>query len=207
MLVAAPASAVLESIRNGEIDVALTNSPQAEEPLARESLVHDRRAIAGGEFVLVGPVARARGKAPPAGHSGVEALARFREQASAAPDGLLFLSPGDGSGLHLAEQALWRAAQIEPVPPWYVKADDRGSFAGQVRARNAVALVERGAWAVDGGAPLGVLVDGDPLLRESIHAMRAFRVTHPAGRIFVAWIAGPRGRAVAASHRGYVAPA
>ena len=73
----------------------------------------------------------------------------------------------------------------------------------QVRARGAYAVVERGAWAAAGGAPLVVLADGDPLLAESVHAMRSFRVSHPAGKIFVAWIAGGRGRAVVAAPPGY----
>ena len=47
------------------------------------------------------------------------------------------------------------------------------------------------------------LAEGDPLLAESVHAMRSFRVSHPAGKIFIAWIGGGRGRAVVASHRGY----
>jgi tungstate transport system substrate-binding protein len=49
-------------------------------------------------------------------------------------------------------------------------------------------------------------VEGDPLMAVEVHAMRGFRVAHPAGKIFVAWIAGPKGRAVVASQRGYGAP-
>ena len=49
-------------------------------------------------------------------------------------------------------------------------------------------------------------MQGDPLLRESVHAMRGFRVNHPAGKIFVAWVAGPQGRRVVAAQRGYRAP-
>ncbi|HZW72014.1 MAG TPA: hypothetical protein VFF43_00645, partial [Caldimonas sp.] len=56
---------------------------------------------------------------------------------------------------------------------------------------------------VHGGAPAAILVEGDPLLVESVHAMRAFRVQHPAGKIFVSWIAGGHGRAVVARHGGY----
>ena len=57
-----------------------------------------------------------------------------------------------------------------------------------------------------GGAPLAIVVEGDPMLAESVHAMRSFRATHPAGKIFVAWIAGGRGRAIVAAQRGYRAP-
>ena len=205
-LVAGPVLAVLDALKDGELDAALTNAPQAEAALDRQGLVHDRRAIAASEFVIVGPAPRVRGKAPAAGRSGVEAQTRIRDLASSAPDGLVFLSPGDGSGTHIAEQALWRAAGIEPLAPWYASAAAAPGFVAQVRARAAYALVERGAWSAAGGAPLAVLVEGDPELVETVHAMRPFRITHPAGRIFVAWIAGGRGHAVVAAHRGYRLP-
>jgi tungstate transport system substrate-binding protein len=51
-----------------------------------------------------------------------------------------------------------------------------------------------------------VRVEGDAQLAEQVHAMRSFRVNHPAGKIFVAWIAGPKGRRVTAAQRGYRAP-
>jgi tungstate transport system substrate-binding protein len=205
-IVPGAALAVLEAVKEGEIDAALTNVPDAEARLEVQGLIHDRRAIAAGEFVVVGPAPmRGRGKPPPFAPSGVAALSRIRDLA-AAPEGLAFLSPGDGSGTHVREQALWRAAGIAPATPWYVAADAKTSFAAQVRARGAYALVERGAWEAQGGAPLAVLVDGDPTLAETVHAMRSFRITHPAGKIFVAWIAGGHGRAVVARHRGYRQP-
>ena len=105
--------------------------------------------------------------------------------------------------MHVAEQALWRVARIAPAAPWYVSAERSPNFSAQVRARGAYALVERAAWSVHGGAPAAILVEGDPLLVESVHAMRAFRVQHPAGKIFVSWIAGGHGRAVVARHGGY----
>jgi tungstate transport system substrate-binding protein len=204
LLVPGPALAVLEAARNGEIDAALVNAPAAEDVLEQQGLVHDRRPIAASEFIVVGPApAGVRGRLPPPGRSGVEALERLRAQAAADPASLVFLSANDGSGVHVAEQALWRAARIEPVAPWYVAAPTGQSFTAQVRARGAYALVERGAWVAGGGAPLVVVAEGDPLLAESVHAMRSFRVSHPAAKIFVNWIAGGRGRAVAAKHAGY----
>jgi tungstate transport system substrate-binding protein len=205
-LVPGPALAVLEAVQNGEVDAALTNAPDAEELIDRQGLVHDRQPIAAGEFILVGPAPAGRGRAALAGHSGVDALAHIRDLAAAAPGSLIFLSAGDGSGLHVVEQALWRAARIEPLRPWYVAASPGRDFVAQVRAQGAWALVERGAWAALGGAPQAVVAEGDPHLTEAVHVMRSFRVSHPAGKIFVAWIAGGRGRAVVASHRGYRPP-
>jgi tungstate transport system substrate-binding protein len=206
-LVAGPALAVLDAVTNGEVDVALLNAPEAEGRIADQSLVHDRRLIARGEFVLVGPVPRGRGRPAAPGRSGAEALARIRELAAGAPQAAVFLSAGGGSGVHLAEQALWRAARIEPVAPWYVTADPTRSFVAQVRERGAYALVERGAWAAQGGGPLAIVVEGDPALAEQVHAMRSFRVSHPAGKMFMNWIGGGRGRAVVTSRPGYRAAA
>jgi tungstate transport system substrate-binding protein len=74
------------------------------------------------------------------------------------------------------------------------------------RQGGAYSIVERGVWDAAGGAPLAVLVEGDPLLAIGVHAMRSFRVSHPAGKIFLNWLAGPKGRHVVAAQRGYLAP-
>jgi tungstate transport system substrate-binding protein len=204
-LVAGPALAILDAVREGEVDAALTNAPDAEASLDKQGLVHDRRPVAAGEFIVVGPAPApaGRGKAPPPGHSGVDALARIQEQVAAEPGSLVFLSAGDGSGTHIAEQALWRSAHIDPAAPWYSIADRHDDFVAQVRARRAYAVVERGAWAAAGGAPLTVVAEGDAMLVELVHVMRSFRITHPAGKIFVSWIAGGRGRALVARQHGY----
>ena len=205
-LVGAPALPLLEGLDRGEFEAALTNTPDAEAKLERDGLAHDRHAIAAGEFVLVGPAPRGREK-DPAAIAGLmnaaEALIQVRSAALALPGAVTFLSAGDGSGTHAMEQALWRSARLGPTAPWYVSADAGSSLVTQARARGAYALIEQGAWAVHGGAPLAVLVEGDPALIEPVHVMRAFRIKHPAGKIFVAWIAGPKGRRVVAAHRSY----
>lgn len=203
-VVGGAALAVLDALRDGELDAALLNIPAAEGVLDGQGLVHDRRAIAAGEFAIVGPAPRGR-PVPPSG-AAVALLARLHERAQAEPGSVTFLSASDGSGGHVAEQALWRAARIEPVAPWYAAADPGHGLIAQARRRGAYALVERGAWARLGGAPLVVLAAGDPRLLETVHAMRSFRIAHPAGKIFIAWIAGRRGRAVVAALPGYRAP-
>jgi len=210
-LVRMPALPLLEALERGELDVGITNAVDAEQRLDKQGLVHDRQAIADGEFVIVGPPAR--GKTPdPAGIAGTRdaaaAMAKIRDAALAsAPGDVTFVSAGDGSGTHTAEQAAWRAAKIAPAAPWYLNAGSTAALPALARSRNAYALVERGAWASAGGAPLAVLVEGDPLLAEPVHVMRSFRINHPAGKIFVTWISGPKGRRIVASQRAYRAPA
>ena len=205
-LVAAPALRLLEGLARGEFDAALANVPDAETKLENQGFAHDRHAIAAGEFVIVGPAPRGKDKDPAAAiglKNAAQALIQIRKGALAKPGAITFLSAGDGSGTHALEQTLWRSAKLGPAPPWYVAADAGSGLIAQARARGAYALVERGAWAAQGGAPLALLVEGDPALAEAVHVMRAFRVSHPAGRIFVAWIAGPKGRRVVAAQRAY----
>lgn len=212
-LTAGAALPLLDALERGEFDAALTNAPEAELKLDRQGLVHDRHAIALGSLVLVGPAPKKLPKKKvepdPAGVAGLkdigEALVKLRDAALAAPGAVRFVSGGDGSGQHAAEQALWRTAQVAPAAPWYATVDPTRLVA-TARAESAYALVDRGVWAARGGAPLAVLVEGDDRLAVPVHVMRSFRVNHPAAKIFVAWIAGPKGRRVVAGVRGYRTP-
>ena len=205
-LVPGVALPLLDALERGELDATLTNAPEAEAKLDKQGLAHDRQAIAGGEFVIVGPAVRGKAEDVLGAALIRDAVAALKRLMVAAPDSFSFLSAGDGSGVHVAEQAMWRAAGMAPVAPWYVTLKPGENLVAQARARGAFALVERGAWLAQGGAPLAVRVEGDARLAEQVHAMRAFRVNHPAGKIFVAWIAGPKGRRVTAAQRGYRAP-
>ena len=209
LVVAKPALALLGALERGEVDAGLCNAPDAETKLEQQGLVHDRQPVARADFVIVGPGGRGK-SGDPARIGGVrdsaQALQRLRDAALAAPGTITFLSANDGSGAHVAEQALWRAAKVAPEAPWFAAAEPGGGVIRQARARSAYALVERGAWAAQGGAPLAVLVEGDPALAEQVHVMRSFRVSHPAGKLFVAWVAGPKGHRFVAAVRGYRAP-
>lgn len=207
-LVPGPALPLLDALERGELDATLTNAPDAELKLDRQGLAHDRRAVAIAELVLVGPAPKGKVRDPAelAGGRDIAGALQRLAAAAATTDTLHFLSAGDGSGTHAAEQSLWRAARLAPAPPWYVSADKGAGLIAQARARGSYALVERGSWLAQGGAPLAVLVEGDPLLELPVHVMRAFRVNHPAGKIFVGWITGPKGARVVGAHRGYRAP-
>ena len=195
-LVRGPATALLEALERGEHDVALTNVPGIETELDRQGLVHDRRPIAVEEFVLIGP--SLLGKALAAPHDVVTALSRLAE--AGAP----FLTRADGSGAHLAEQALWRTAKVAPAAPWYAKAADATPLLAQAAARKACALLDRGAWLKQGApAGYGALVEGDPRLLVDVHVMRSFRVNHPGAKLFVNWVSGRQGRRIVAGARGY----
>lgn len=195
-LVPGPATAVLQALERGEHDAALTNAPALEQALTSQGLAHDRRAVASTALVLVGPEALAGPLA--AGADIALALSRLA-QAQAA-----FVTPGDGSGTHLAEQALWRAARVAPAAPWYRTSAD--ALPEAVR-RSACTLVERGAWlAHRPAAGYRVLVEGDPRMAMAVHVMQTFRGHHPGAALFERWITGPAGRRVVGATAGYRAP-
>jgi tungstate transport system substrate-binding protein len=195
-LTSGPALDMLEATELGDADAALTNASWLEAHLEKQGLVHDRRPIATGSLLLVGPAALA--KALDAKRDIVLALQRLSQ--AQVP----FISGIPGSGSQLAEQALWRAAEVQPDPVWYFSPTADATMLTQAKDKQACMLVEAGAWmAQGGGSGYAVLVDGDTKLSMPVHVMRSFRVNHPAGKLFVNWIAGGRGRRVVTGQRGY----
>ena len=197
-LVRGPATALLEALERGEHDAAMTNAPKVEIELEKQGLVHDRHMLGRGEVVIVGPLALSK----PLGAPRDAALALSRLAQAQVP----FLSRGDGSGTHLAEIDLWSAAKVQPAKPWYATAAAGKPLLAQAVEQQACAVVERGAWlARRAGKGFGILVEGDPRMQLEMHVMRTFRAErqHPAGKLFVAWVTGPKGRRLVAAHRGY----
>jgi tungstate transport system substrate-binding protein len=92
---------------------------------------------------------------------------------------------------------------LAPAPPWYLSNAGSANLIQRARQESAYALVEHGAWAAHGGAPLAVLVQGDTAMRAPVHVMRGFRANHPAAKLFSAWVTGPEGRRIVGAQRGY----
>lgn len=203
---------LLPVLERGELDVALTNSPDTEAALERKGLVHDRRRVALTDHVLVGPApVRATKKTPasgdPAGVAGgrdigaaLAGIARAGSEGTAA-----FIATGEPSGTRALEQAAWKLAGPLPIGAWLRTAGPGPLAALQTaRASGAYALVERGVWLAHGGGGLALLAEDPARLATPYHVMRPFRSQHPAAKLAVAWLAGPNGqRAVAGFGRGY----
>lgn len=209
-----PSGLLLPQLERGELDAALSLAPDLEAALLRQNLIHDRRPIAQTALLLVGPAPkRVTRKEPavsdPAGIAGETDIARALALLAAAGQRgeAIYIAPGEPSGVRLIEQALWKAAGPQPIGPW-LRSSAEGPAALLARAAEAdgYALIERGTWAALGARHpnLAVLVSADPRQIVTSHIMRSFRVNHPAGKLAVAWLAGPRGqRVVAAFGRGY----
>lgn len=199
-LVPGLSATLLDTLERGEIDAAMTNVPELELKLEKQGLAHDRRMVATGDFVLIGPLEGVGKKAKdPVGIAKEPdiafALARIADAKAR------FIGAPVGSGAHVGSLALWRAAKVSPVAPWFV--ESKGDPLQQAIAENAYALVERGVWVARGRKPLAILVEGDARMANEVHVMRSFRVNHPAAKLFGQWVTGPQGRRVAASLRGW----
>ena len=138
---------------------------------------------------------------------GRDAVAAFAQIAAAGQQGAAqFVAPVDRSGAWFKQGALWKGAALSPQGTWYVKsAAGMGETLAQANAQGAYVLVDRGTWTASRQRDrLAVLVEGDERLADSYHAMRSFRVNHPAGKLFMDWLTGPLGRrAVAGTPGGY----
>ena len=190
---------VLEATELGETDVVLSNAPWLDSQIEKQGLLHDRHLITMGSLVLVGPTALAK---PLDARSDI-ALALQRLADLKNP----FVGPALGSGTQLAEPALWRAAGVVPNTDWYQSTADDASMLAQAAELQACFLMELGVWLAQPKVKgYGILVDGDARLSIPVHVLRSFRVNHPAGKLLVKWLAGPRGRNLAAGMRGYRSP-
>ena len=190
---------VLEATELGETDVVLSNAPLLDSQIEKQGLLHDRHLITMGSLVLIGPTVLA--KPLDARNDVVLALQRLADVKNP------FIGSAPGSGTQLAEPALWRAAGVVPNKDWYESGVDDASMLSQATALKACFLMELGVWLnqpkVKG---YGILVDGDARLSIPVHVLRSFRVNHPAGKLLVSWLAGPRGKRLASGMRGYSAP-
>lgn len=194
---------LLEALERGEIDASMTNAPDQEKQLEKQGLAADRRQVAIGDYVLVGPLEGTGKKAKdPAGVAGERDVAVALSKIAAGQ--FRFIGAPSGSGGHLAALALWRAAQVTPTAAWHF--ESKGNPLEQAFAENAYTLVERGLWLAKGRKPLAILCENDPRMQTAVHMMRSFRVSHPATKLFSQWLESPAGRRVTGSARGWRAP-
>ncbi|OGO19513.1 MAG: hypothetical protein A2144_08415 [Chloroflexi bacterium RBG_16_50_9] len=117
--------AALNQGRNGNVDAVIVHDPDQEKKFVDEGFGINRRAFAYNFFMMAGPAA------DPAGIKGLEPADAFKKIADGGrkdPNNIKFVSRGDSSGTHGAEQRLWAnagytyATDIQKSGPWYIEA-------------------------------------------------------------------------------------
>jgi tungstate transport system substrate-binding protein len=165
-VIAVGSGQAMELGRRGEADILILHDPGGEERFVADGFGVDRRALMHNEFVLVGPAE------DPAGIRGRDVVTAFRRIAAAqAP----FVSRGDRSGTHVKELALWAQAGRMPGGRWY-RESGQGMGATLVIASEleAYTLTDVATFLAHRLPPaLEILVEGDAILRNPYHVVRA----------------------------------
>lgn len=165
-LIATGSGQALQMAEQGNADVILLHSPDAEKVFMERGFGIDRRLVMHNDFVIVGPVsdpAGIRGKTPE------EALqAIFDVRAT-------FVSRGDESGTHVKEKALWARAGLDPTGQlWYIESGQGQGVTLSIAAeKNGYALTDRGtflAYEIH-MEDMRILVKGEPILLNVYHVI------------------------------------
>jgi tungstate transport system substrate-binding protein len=150
--------------KTGDVDVLTVHEPKAEQDFLAGNYSSARVPFAYNYFVIVGP------PSDPAGIKDMDPVDAFKQlmaEGQANPDQVKFVSRGDGSGTHAAEQRLWAAAgyqytDVEKSGSWYIEGgggmgqtlvmandkqaytlSDMGTFISYKTKLNLVALVNQ----------------------------------------------------------------
>ena len=193
--VAVGSGAALRLGEEGEADVILAHSPEAEEAFVAAGHGVNRRLVMHNDFVIVGPAD------DPAGVRGLEDTAEAMRRIAAAES--LFLSRGDESGTHAKELEIWRSADVRPSGGWY---QETGTGMGQTLLvasdKQGYALSDRGTYlAQQENLALEVLVEGDVALFNVYHVMqvnpaRSRQINAEAAAAFVEFVTSSVAQAI-----------
>jgi tungstate transport system substrate-binding protein len=115
----------VELAKRGDADVLLVHSPSQEMAFLEGGTGLNRRSFASNYFLIVGPAS------DPAGIKGMTPENAFKTiltKGKAGDTTVKFVSRGDGSGTHTAEQNIWKAAgytyatDVQKSGAWYIEA-------------------------------------------------------------------------------------
>ncbi|WP_458760150.1 extracellular solute-binding protein [Afipia sp. TerB] len=193
----------LDTARRGDADVVFVHARSAEEKFLSEGFGVKRFAVMYNDFVLIGP------KNDPVGIKGTKDIVAALKavKAKEAP----FISRGDRSGTHIAEQKLWKAADIDIAKdkgPWYKEiGQGMGAALNMASASNSYVLSDRGTWLhFKNRGDLAILVEGDKRLFNQYGVMlvnpkKHANVKADLGQQFIDWLVSPEGQKAIAGYK------
>ena len=185
--VAVGSGEALELGANGDADVLLVHSPEAEEEYMDAGHGVSRKAVAHNDFVVVGPAddpAHVKGA-----DSAAEAFAGIAK--AQAP----FASRADESGTNTKELSLWEAAGVEPGGSWYIETGQgMGETLTIASQKQAYTLADRGTFLATDNVDLDVLVEGGEDLLNPYHVIvvKGENVNRACAQQFSDWITSPK---------------
>jgi len=135
--------------KSGDVDVLTVHEPKGEQDFLAGNYSSARVPFAYNYFAIVGP------PSDPAGikdMAPVDAFKKLITEGQANPDQVKFVSRGDESGTHAAEQRLWAAAgyeyaDVEGSGSWYIEAgSSMGATIVMANEKQAYTLTDMGTF-------------------------------------------------------------
>ncbi|MBI2194959.1 MAG: substrate-binding domain-containing protein [Planctomycetes bacterium] len=178
---------------DGEVDLLLVHSPEAEKEFLAQGFGTSRQEIMYNDFVLLGPAA------DPAKLRSTRTLPEV--MARLAMGGSPFISRGDNSGTHHREKGLWAAARIEPKGDWYLEVGQgMGPALFMASEKQGYVLADRGTFlSLRARLELEIIFEGGPALLNVYSVILVNPVRHPGIRNedaqkFMDWILSGEGQ-------------
>jgi tungstate transport system substrate-binding protein len=202
-VVAVGTGRALDTARRGDADIVFVHAKSAEEKFLSEGHGVKRYPVMYNDFVLIGP------KSDPAGIKGIKDITAALKEIMAK--NASFISRGDGSGTHIAELNLWKAAGVDiekEKGPWYKEiGQGMGAALTNAAASEAYVLSDRGTWlSFRNKSDLVIEVEGDKRLFNQYGVMLVNPAKHPnvqkeTGQAFIDWLISPEGQKAIADYK------
>ncbi|TQM91874.1 substrate-binding domain-containing protein [Roseinatronobacter monicus] len=188
----------LETGRRGDVDLVFVHARAQEEAFVAKGYGVQRVDVMYNDFVLVGP-----GDDPAHLRDADSAADAF---AAIAEAGAPFVSRGDDSGTHVAEMALWDAAEVAPQGRWYLSIGaGMGGALNMAAQLPAYVLADRGTWlSFQNRGDLDIVFEGDAGLLNPYGVILVNPARHPhvkatEAQAFIDWLISDAGQAAIAS--------
>ena len=181
----------IEIAKNGDADVLLVHSPAQELAFMQTGKGLNRRSFASNSFIIVGP------PSDPAGIANTTPEAAFTTilvKGTNKTPNIFFVSRGDGSGTHTAEQNIWKKAgynyttQVEKSGLWYIEAGKgMGETLQLASDKGAYTLSDEGTYlAYKGNLTLVPLITSGSSLLNIYSVMAVYNDKQPVEKIQMA---------------------
>jgi len=181
----------IELAKNGDADVLLVHSPAQELAFMQAGYGLNRRSFASNSFVIVGPTNDPAGIKDMTPEAGLTTL--YLKGTNKTPN-VYFVSRGDASGTHTAEQNVWKKAgynytqDITKSGSWYISAGKgMGETLQMASEKGAYALTDEGTYlAYRNNLTVAPVISKGASLLNIYSVMTVYNARQPAEKIRMA---------------------
>ncbi|MEN6611736.1 MAG: substrate-binding domain-containing protein [Methanoregulaceae archaeon] len=194
----------IQLAQRGDVDLLLVHSPSQEKTFMDNGYGVNQRCIAYNYFIIVGP------ENDPAGIANLSptaALTKIREAGLNGSQNVYFVSRGDQSGTHTAEQTLWKkagfnyTANVSDSGAWYLSiGKGMGDTLVMASQKNAYTLTDEGTYLAYKGqlSVVPLVTSGSDLLNRysaiAVNQAKNPNVNEIQADRFINWLISDEGK-------------